>query len=65
MPNRLTGQSSACLRRHADNPVDWRPFADRAFAEAARREVPVALCVGRAACRWCHEVERSTAVRGN
>ncbi|GGG42929.1 thioredoxin domain-containing protein [Kocuria dechangensis] len=54
MPNRLTGQSSAYLRQHADNPVDWQPFDDAAFAEAARRDVPVFLSVGYAACHWCH-----------
>ncbi|MCM3688278.1 thioredoxin domain-containing protein [Kocuria rosea] len=54
MPNRLTGQSSAYLRQHAENPVDWQPFDDAAFAEAARRDVPVFLSVGYAACHWCH-----------
>ncbi|MFI7583358.1 thioredoxin domain-containing protein [Kocuria sp. M1N1S27] len=54
MPNRLTGQSSAYLRQHADNPVAWQPFDDAAFAEAARRDVPVFLSVGYAACHWCH-----------
>ena len=54
MPNRLTGQSSAYLRQHADNPVDWQPFDDAAFAEAVRRDVPVFLSVGYAACHWCH-----------
>ncbi|WP_082697088.1 MULTISPECIES: thioredoxin domain-containing protein [Kocuria] len=54
MANRLTGQSSAYLRQHADNPVDWQPFDAAAFAEAARRDVPVFLSVGYAACHWCH-----------
>ena len=49
MPNRLTGQSSAYLRQHADNPVAWQPFDDAAFAEAVRRDVPVFLSVGYAA----------------
>src|SRR4029079_18580914 len=36
------------------NPVDWWPWCDEAFAEAARRDVPVMLSVGYAACHWCH-----------
>ena len=42
------------LRQHADNPVDWWPWCDEAFAEARRRDVPVLLSVGYAACHWCH-----------
>ncbi|MGD0063269.1 MAG: thioredoxin domain-containing protein, partial [Streptosporangiaceae bacterium] len=38
----------------AGNPVDWWPWCDEAFAEAARRDVPVMLSVGYAACHWCH-----------
>ncbi len=54
MPNRLGGALSPYLRQHADNPVDWWPWCDEAFAEARRRDVPVLLSVGYAACHWCH-----------
>ena len=42
------------LLQHADNPVDWWQWSDAAFAEAGRRDVPVLLSVGYAACHWCH-----------
>ncbi|WP_369046901.1 thioredoxin domain-containing protein [Sinomonas sp. P10A9] len=54
MTNRLAGQASAYLRQHAENPVHWQPFGDDAFAEAARRDVPVFISIGYAACHWCH-----------
>ncbi|GAA4908880.1 hypothetical protein EV188_104131 [Actinomycetospora succinea] len=54
MPNRLAGSTSPYLRQHADNPIDWQPWSSEAFAEARRREVPVLLSVGYAACHWCH-----------
>jgi uncharacterized protein len=54
MPNRLSGATSPYLLQHADNPVDWWEWSDAAFAEAARRDVPVLLSVGYAACHWCH-----------
>ncbi|HEX2849976.1 MAG TPA: thioredoxin domain-containing protein [Acidimicrobiales bacterium] len=54
MPNRLAQQSSPYLRQHADNPVDWYPWGDDAFAEARRRDVPVLLSVGYSSCHWCH-----------
>jgi uncharacterized protein len=54
MANRLAGSSSPYLLQHADNPVDWWPWCDEAFDEARRRDVPVLLSVGYAACHWCH-----------
>jgi uncharacterized protein YyaL (SSP411 family) len=54
MPNRLAAATSPYLLQHADNPIDWYQWSDEAFAEAARRDVPVLLSVGYAACHWCH-----------
>src|SRR5580692_10943550 len=54
MANRLKDATSPYLLQHADNPVDWWPWSDQAFEEAARRDVPVLLSVGYAACHWCH-----------
>ncbi|HET6816271.1 MAG TPA: thioredoxin domain-containing protein [Mycobacteriales bacterium] len=54
MPNRLAAATSPYLLQHKDNPVDWWPWSDDAFEEARRREVPVLLSVGYAACHWCH-----------
>ncbi len=53
MANRLAASLSLPLQ-HADNPVDWWEWGDEAFAEARRRDVPVLLSVGYAACHWCH-----------
>jgi uncharacterized protein len=52
--NRLKDATSPYLLQHADNPVDWWPWSEAAFEEAARRDVPVLLSVGYAACHWCH-----------
>ena len=54
MADRLAGETSPYLRQHVDNPVDWWPWGDDAFAEARRRDVPVLLSVGYSACHWCH-----------
>ncbi|AXH94928.1 thioredoxin domain-containing protein [Ornithinimicrobium avium] len=54
MPNRLAASTSPYLQQHADNPVDWWEWGEEAFAEARRRDVPVLLSVGYAACHWCH-----------
>ena len=54
MVNRLAESLSPYLRQHADNPVDWHEWGEDAFAEARRRDVPIFLSVGYAACHWCH-----------
>src|SRR5499427_10725782 len=54
MADRLRNATSPYLLQHADNPVDWWQWGDDAFAEARRRDVPVLLSVGYAACHWCH-----------
>src|SRR4051794_1596131 len=54
MPNRLAAATSPYLLQHAGNPVDWWEWSDEAFAEARRRDVPILLSVGYAACHWCH-----------
>ncbi len=54
MANRLQDATSPYLLQHADNPVDWWEWEPAAFEEARRRNVPVLLSVGYAACHWCH-----------
>jgi uncharacterized protein YyaL (SSP411 family) len=54
VPNRLAVSTSPYLLQHQDNPVDWWPWGEEAFAEARRLDRPVLLSVGYAACHWCH-----------
>jgi len=60
MGQRIAGSASAYLRQHANQPVDWWPYSDAAFAEAAARDVPVFLSIGYAACHWCHVMARES-----
>jgi uncharacterized protein YyaL (SSP411 family) len=52
--NQLGRATSPYLRQHADNPVHWVEWSPHALAEAARRDVPILLSIGYAACHWCH-----------
>ncbi|MFC5181998.1 thioredoxin domain-containing protein [Actinomadura harenae] len=52
--NRLKDATSPYLLQHAGNPVDWWEWGEDALAEARRRDVPILLSVGYAACHWCH-----------
>lgn len=60
MTNRLADAVSPYLRSHANNPVDWWPWGDAAFAEAERRDVPVMISIGYATCHWCHVMARES-----
>ena len=52
--NRLADETSPYLRQHADNPVDWYPWGEDAFATARTEGKPILLSVGYSSCHWCH-----------
>ena len=58
--NRLIDQTSPYLLQHAHNPVDWYPWCEEALEEAERRDRPILLSIGYAACHWCHVMERES-----
>ncbi len=60
MPNRLGDAASPYLRSHSNNPVDWWSWSPEAFAEAARRDVPVLVSIGYSTCHWCHVMARES-----
>jgi uncharacterized protein YyaL (SSP411 family) len=60
MANRLASATSAYLRAAAEQPVDWAPWGEEAFARARERGVPVLLDVGAAWCHYCHVMDRET-----
>src|SRR4051812_38435836 len=60
MPNRLASETSPYLLQHADNPVDWYPWGDEAFARARAEDKPVLVSIGYAACHWCHVMEHES-----
>ena len=60
MPNRLGGEQSPYLLQHANNPVDWYPWGEDAFAAARAAGKPIFLSIGYATCHWCHVMERES-----
>lgn len=52
--NRLNKEKSHYLLQHADNPVDWYPWGEEAFAKAKREDKPIFLSIGYSTCHWCH-----------
>ena len=60
MTNRLAQETSPYLLQHRENPVDWYPWGEEAFARAAAEDKPVLLSVGYSSCHWCHVMERES-----
>ncbi len=60
MPNHLAGETSPYLLEHAENPVDWYPWGEAAFAKARREDRPVFLSIGYSTCHWCRVMARES-----
>ncbi len=60
MSNRLADEQSPYLRQHKDNPVEWYPWGEEAFATAHEEDKPIFLSIGYSTCHWCHVMERES-----
>ena len=58
MPNHLAKESSAYLRQHRNNPVDWHPWSEEAFERARRENRPLQVSICYSECHRCHRMER-------
>ena len=54
MQNHLKNQTSPYLLQHADNPVNWYPWCNKAFERAKAEDKPIFLSIGYSTCHWCH-----------
>src|SRR3954453_4284536 len=52
--NRLGKETSPYLLQHKENPVDWYPWGEEAWARARAEDNPVLVSIGYSACHWCH-----------
>jgi len=60
MANHLKNEHSPYLQQHADNPVDWYPWGDKAFKKAQKENKPIFLSIGYSSCHWCHIMEHES-----
>jgi uncharacterized protein YyaL (SSP411 family) len=58
--NRLGRETSAYLRQHPHNPVDWYPGGEEALARAREEDRPLLVSIGYSACHWCQVMERES-----
>lgn len=60
MANHLKNEHSPYLQQHADNPVDWYPWGEKAFKKAKKEHKPIFLSIGYSSCHWCHVMEHES-----
>jgi len=60
MANHLKNEHSPYLQQHADNPVDWYPWGEKAFQKAKKENKPIFLSIGYSSCHWCHVMEHES-----
>jgi len=58
--NRLADETSAYLRQHMHNPVDWYAWGAEALERARREDRPLLVSIGYSACHWCHVMEHES-----
>ncbi len=58
--NRLSSEKSPYLQQHANDPVNWQPWDDKALKGAKRRDVPIFLSIGYSSCHWCHVMQEES-----
>ncbi len=54
MANHLKNENSPYLQQHANNPVNWYPWCEKAFEKARREKKAIFLSIGYSSCHWCH-----------
>ena len=52
--NNLDQSDSPYLRQHLSNPIWWQEWSADVIETAVRRDKPIFVSVGYAACHWCH-----------
>jgi len=58
--NRLINEQSAFLRHHAQDPVDWYPWGDAAFAKAKAEQKLILISIGYTSCPWSQKMQEDS-----
>ncbi|MEW7277319.1 thioredoxin domain-containing protein [Aquimarina sp. 2201CG1-2-11] len=58
--NDLIHETSPYLLQHAHNPVNWRPWGQKALDQAKKENKLIIVSIGYAACHWCHVMEHES-----
>lgn len=60
MHNSLINETSPYLLQHANNPVEWYPWGEKALKKAQAEDKLMLISIGYSACHWCHVMEHES-----
>ena len=58
--NNLTQESSAYLKQHANNPINWQRWEESLYKKYNTDEKLLVVSIGYSSCHWCHVMEKET-----
>ncbi len=58
--NQLSQSLNPYLREHADNPIEWYEWGERAFDVAQQSGKLIFLSIGYLSCHWCHVMQEES-----
>ncbi|MEH6406693.1 MAG: thioredoxin domain-containing protein, partial [Leeuwenhoekiella sp.] len=58
--NDLINETSPYLLQHAHNPVNWKPWSEKALEEAKNDDKLIIVSIGYSSCHWCHVMEHES-----
>ena len=58
--NELKHEDSPYLQQHANNPVAWLPWGEKALELAKKENKLIFLSIGYSTCHWCHVMEHES-----
>ena len=58
--NELKNEESPYLLQHANNPVNWFPWGEKALEKAKKENKLIFLSIGYSTCHWCHVMEHES-----
>jgi len=58
--NSLANEKSAYLKLHANNPVYWQPWGEKALKKAQEEDKLLIISIGYVSCHWCHVMEEES-----
>jgi hypothetical protein len=58
--NQLTHQSSAYLKQHAHDPINWLAWSHETIDHIKQDDRPIFISIGYSTCHWCHVMAKES-----
>lgn len=58
--NGLKDETSAYLKQHDTNPINWHSYGPEVLQKAKDENKPIFISIGYSTCHWCHVMEKES-----